>query len=106
MPSNPSGARVTVRRLRCQVRLASQKRESMMGKDAKPVSPSLHFATPPKLTTAAAEDFADDPAMEFEEETSERDARRVDPREVADRVYDLMKREMEMGRDRGELRRR
>jgi hypothetical protein len=101
---------VRIKQLRCRVTVKTGgKSRPVMHKDERRPTPSLAFAMPasqPKLESAGQEPSAS--------ATKERgaaagrktalDPRRVDPKLVADRVYDLMMKELVLAAQRGEVR--
>lgn len=94
---------VKVRKLKCRVRIAGKSQQESRLKDVDKERPSMTFALPP------AEVRAEQPLepMETSSSTSgvENDLEQsasIDPRLIADRVYELMRREIQLGRQRGE----
>lgn len=101
---------VRIRRLHCRVTVKSGgKSRVLMYKDEKRPAPALAYAMPapqPKLEAPA-----DEPSATAVKERGAAagakttlDSRRVDPKLVADRVYDLMMKEIALARERGEMR--
>ncbi len=86
-----------VEQLKCRVRLKSGKKKDDR---AKPVAPSLEYAQPEPLSPKPRQDAATDQANGDVDNVGEA-VQRVDPRKVADRVYELMRNEIRDGRARG-----
>ena len=86
-----------VKSLKSRVRLKSGNKKDDR---AKPVAPSLEYAQPEPLSPKPRQDAATDQANRDVENVSEA-IQKVDPRKVADRVYELMKNEIKDGRARG-----
>ena len=93
---------LNVDRLKCRVRLKSS--GSGKGDRAKPATPSLDFAQPEPLSPRPRQEAATDEARGEVEDLGTA-IQKADPQKVADRVYELMQRELLDGRHRGGARR-
>lgn len=94
---------IRINQLRCRVNVTGKRPKSTLNQNVDKDKPSMTFALP--LIQARAEQPFE--PMETSSSTSNVDeqveqAAAVDPRQVADRVYELMKREIQLGRLRGE----
>lgn len=101
---------VKIRRLHCRVTVKTGgKMRPIMAKDEKRPTPSLAFAMPAARPRTEG-DMKEPAASAIEEKGAAAgrkprvDPRRVDPKLVADRVYDLMMKELLLSRERGEMR--
>jgi len=87
---------VHIRRLRCLVTVKTGGRDAPVAHHPEgPKRPSLHFALPEParvVPTQSQEVVAPEP---------EQEVRKADPRAVADRVYELMRQEIALSRQRG-----
>lgn len=92
-----------IRQLSCTVRVKTAVKGGLLHQDKRPEKPSLRFVVP------APAAHGESPAPPGERLTGDQAAspltpaakpREVDVRAVADRVYDLMRREIELGRER------
>lgn len=100
---------IRIKRLHCRVMVKTGgKSRPILAKDEKRPTPSLAFAMPsarPRTEGAGQEPAAS--AIEEKGAAAGRkpriDPRRVDPKLVADRVYDLMMKELHLARERGEV---
>lgn len=95
---------LTIKRLNTTVRLKSTHRESPQHHGERPARPSMPFAMPIAAQTSESGPVPNKTATEGKGAASGRgpiSARNVDPHKVADRVYDLMKQEIVLGRMRG-----
>jgi len=98
---------VHIRRLRCRVTVKTRGQEApVTHQPAGPQRPSMHFALPEPEPRAEA--IQPEPAQTVTEHAQgaaetepETDVKKADPRLVADRVYDLMKQEIVLTRQRG-----
>jgi hypothetical protein len=96
---------INIARLVCNVTVKTGEKKSPLSKDAKAQRPDMHYRTaephkggqsPASPSETATEDKG--PAAG----KSEVSASGADPHKVADRVYELMKQEIRLGRLRGE----
>ena len=98
---------VHIRRLRCLVTVKTGGRDAPVAHHPEgPKRPSLHFALPEPLPRAEA--APPEPArvvptqsQEVVAPEPEQEVRKADPRAVADRVYELMRQEIALSRQRG-----
>ncbi len=97
---------VNIRRLRCRVMVKTGGRDAPVAHHSEgPKRPSLHFALPEPEPRAEA--VPPEPANPVREEPQavtpgpEQEVRKADPRAVADRVYELMRQEIALSRQRG-----
>lgn len=98
---------VHIARLRCRVTVKTSGRDAPAAHHPDgPQRPSMHFALPepaPRAEAAPAEPaqaVTTQPQAAAQKEP-EPDVRKADPRVVADRVYDLMRQEIALSRERG-----
>ena len=98
---------VHIARLRCRVTVKTGGRDAPAAHHPDgPQRPSMHFALPeptPRTEAAPAEPaqaVTAQPQAAAQKEP-EPDVRKADPRAVADRVYDLMRQEIALSRERG-----
>ena len=100
---------VHIRRLRCRVTVKTAGRDAPAAHHPDgPQRPSMHFALPepaPRAEAAESEPVqaqaqATQPQAAAQKEPKP-DIRKADPRAVADRVYDLMRQEIALSRERG-----
>lgn len=96
---------VHIRRLRCRVTVKTGERDAPVAHHPEgPKRPSLHFALPepaPRAEAAPPEPARVVPAQEAAAPEPEQEVRKADPRAVADRVYELMRQEIALSRQRG-----
>ena len=90
---------MTIRTLTSRVRIKGGKNHDRDDR-AKPAAPSLDFAQPEPLSPKPRQDAATDDAHGEVEDVGAA-IRKADPQKVADRVYELMQREMADARNRG-----
>lgn len=97
---------VHIKRLRCRVTVKTGGRDAPAAHHPEgPKRPSLHFALPEPEPRAEA--TPPEPAHPVKQEPqaaapqSEPEVRKADPRAVADRVYELMRQEIALSRQRG-----
>lgn len=96
----------TIKLLRCRIKVKSRSQRESLHEPARAERPSLEYAQPMGQETTHAEN-----AIPAKTATEDRNAstqrerinpREADPKQVADRVYELMKEEVRLGRLRGE----
>ena len=98
---------VHIKRLRCRVTVKTGGRDAPVAhRPEGPKRPSLHFALPapaPRAEAAPPEPARIVPAQPEESAAPqpEPEVRKADPRAVADRVYELMRQEIALSRQRG-----
>jgi hypothetical protein len=95
---------LTIKTLKATIRVKNSRQESSLHQPAKPARPSLEYALPVGEELAHGEPDPNKTATEGKGAASGRSpisAKNADPKMVADRVYELMKREILLGRDRG-----
>lgn len=94
-----------IKQLHCRVRITTGGRQDIQQPAAHPARPSLKFAMPAAEPRSETEPEPSQTATQERGQTSTRqpdaDPARVDPQLVADRVYDLMREEVRIGRLRG-----
>ncbi|HVT11709.1 MAG TPA: hypothetical protein VHE55_05545 [Fimbriimonadaceae bacterium] len=97
---------LTIKTLRVTVRVKSRRRESPMHEPARPERPSLEYAMPVTEQVAHGDPDPNKTATLGRGAATGRgpiSARNADPNKIADRVYELMKREIILGKHRGGL---
>lgn len=97
---------LTIKNLTSNVRIESTQRHSNIHEPAQPNRPSMEYAMPITEHSAHGEPDPSQTATLGKGAASNRSpisARDADPHKVADRVYELMKREIILGRQRGGL---
>lgn len=96
---------IRIKQLTARVTVKTGGKHGALHKSERPVRPALHFAQP--VAQTPAETSPDPSEMATEDTGSAAGAKskpapsRADPRQVADRVYELMSEEMRLGRLRG-----
>lgn len=97
---------LTIKTLRVTVKVKSKRRESPMHEPARPERPSLEYAMPITDQVAHGDPDPNKTATLGKGAASGRSpisARNADASKVANRVYELMKREIILGKYRGGL---
>lgn len=89
-----------IHRMTCRVTIVSRERKLSLHAEPKPVRAAQRFEMPLVMEPAVASDPVVDAPEEAMHEEPIRPAA-ADPRKVADRVYDLMRREAQLARERG-----
>lgn len=101
---------IRIKNLTCRVRVKVVDTKPRVHKDPKPIRPGMVFALAKPLTT---NDSTPEPSQMATEERGAAAAGKpqltmesIDPKQVADRVYELMQREVQLARARGVTRRK
>ncbi|MFI5385012.1 MAG: hypothetical protein ACHQ50_02730 [Fimbriimonadales bacterium] len=95
---------VTIKNLRTTVRVKVNRRESSLHAPPQPERPSMEFAMPITEQVLQGDPNPGKTATQGKGAASGRgpvSAKNADPKKVADRVYELMKREIILGKMRG-----
>jgi hypothetical protein len=91
--------------LRCRIRVTNVPQGSIEHQTANVERPSLHFVQPGGSETSHGDARPSQTATEDRNAATNRESispRSADPKQIADRVYELMVREVKLGRARGE----
>jgi len=94
---------MTIRTLRCRIRVKTRTQRSPAHADSRPEAPGQEFALP---LVMAEHETAPTPGEVATEDAGPESAKKAfspkdaDPTKVADRVYDLMKQEILLGKHR------
>ena len=92
---------INIQRLVCNITVKTGKEQSPLGKDGQSKKPSMHFASAPSRGSVEGGPVPSDTATQGKSQGDETpSALRVDPHKVAEKVYDLMKQEVVLGRMR------
>ena len=97
---------LTIQTLKTTVKVKSKVKESPLHQPGRPERPSMNFAMPITEQVAHGEPDPNKTATIGKGAASHRapvSAKNADPKKVADRVYELMKREVLLGKQRGGL---
>lgn len=95
---------LTIKNLKATVRVKNSRQESSLHQPARPARPSLEYALPVGEELVHSDPDPNKTATEGKGSASGRSpisAKNADPKMVADRVYELMKREIQSMRERG-----
>jgi hypothetical protein len=95
---------LTIKTLRATVKVKNKQRESPLHQPGRAERPSMEYAMPVPDETVHGEPDPNKTATLGTGAASNRSpisAKNADPKRVADRVYELLKREIIVGRDRG-----
>lgn len=95
---------LTIKLLKSNVNVKSTQRQSNLHEPAQPNRPSMEYAMPITEHSVHGEPDPNQTATQGKGAASNRgpiSARDADPHKVADRVYELMKREIILGKHRG-----
>ncbi len=95
---------LTIKNLKTTVRVKTGRKESALHQGPRPERPSMEYAMPITEPVVHAEPDPGKTATQGKGAASKRtpiSAKNADPKKVADRVYELMKREIILGMQRG-----
>ena len=101
---------IRIKQLRCRVTVQGEDAKPLLHRDARPAKPAMSFTLVKPLTRNSNMQEPAETATEERGAAAGNDAspslRQVDTKEVADRVYELMQREIMLARERGGLQRK